>query len=210
MNIFYVDKNPETAAKMMCDKHIIKMILESAQMLCTAKRVLDGTEYVDRTKNGRKITRWRLENPNEEATIYKAGWLGHPSTQWVMKSAYNYIWLYKHMMALNEEYKLRWQKDKDHTSITKLGQLLSVPPINARIDVIGTDATPAMPDHCKVPGDSVASYRKYYIIEKRRFAKWEKPNAVMPDWYAQGIIKPFTEREENILREGLKNGEVKD
>ena len=46
------------------------------------------------------------------------------------------------MMALNEEYKLRWQKDKDHTSITKLSQLLSVPPVNARIDVIGTDATP--------------------------------------------------------------------
>ena len=104
MNIFYVDKNPETAAKMMCDKHIIKMILESAQMLCTAKRVLDGKEYFDTTKNGRKIKRWRLENSNEEAIIYKAGWLNHPSTQWVMKSAYNYIWLYKHMMALNEEF----------------------------------------------------------------------------------------------------------
>ena len=39
MNIFYVDKDPKIAAKMMCDKHIIKMILESAQMLCTAKRV---------------------------------------------------------------------------------------------------------------------------------------------------------------------------
>ena len=111
MNIFYVDKNPVTAAKMMCDKHIIKMILESAQMLCTAKRVLDGTEYFDTTKNGRKIKRWRLENSNEEAIIYKAGWLGHPSTQWVLKSAYNYIWLYKHFLALNEEYKLRWQKD---------------------------------------------------------------------------------------------------
>ena len=49
MNIFYVDKNPVTAAK------IIKMILESAQMLCTAKRVLDGKEYFDTTKNGRKI-----------------------------------------------------------------------------------------------------------------------------------------------------------
>ena len=46
MNIFYLDKNPNTAAKMMCDKHIIKMILESAQMLCTAKRVLDGTMYL--------------------------------------------------------------------------------------------------------------------------------------------------------------------
>ena len=128
MNIFYVDKNPETAAKMMCDKHIIKMILESAQMLCTAKRVLDGIEYTDFTKNGRKIRRWRLENSNEEAIIYKAGWLGHPSTQWVLKSAYNYIWLYKHFLALNEEYKLRWQKDKDHVSITKLAELLKTPP----------------------------------------------------------------------------------
>ena len=65
MNIFYVDRNPVTAAQMMCDKHIIKMILESAQMLCTAKRVLDGTPYDDKTKNGRKIKRWRLDNSNE-------------------------------------------------------------------------------------------------------------------------------------------------
>ena len=187
MNIFYVDKDPVKAAEMMCDKHIIKMILESAQMLCTVKRVLDGTEYTDLTKNGRKIKRWRLDNPNEEAIIYKAGWLKHPSTQWVMKSAYNYRWLYLHMMALNEQYKLRWQKDTDHVSIVKLGQLLSVPPKNAPINVKGTDATPAMPEHCKVAGDSVASYRKYYILEKRRFAKWEKPNAVMPDWFKQGI-----------------------
>ena len=92
MNIFYVDRDPVKAAQMMCDKHIVKMILESAQMLCTVKRVLDGTPYDDKTKNGRKIKRWRLENPNEEAIIYKAGWLRHPSTQWVMKSAYNYIW----------------------------------------------------------------------------------------------------------------------
>jgi hypothetical protein len=187
MNIFYVDKNPATAAKMMCDKHIIKMILESAQMLCTAKRVLDGKEYIAKTKNGRNIKRWKLDNPNEEATIYKAGWLGHPSTQWVLKSAYNYTWLYKHMIALNEEYKLRWQKDKDHVSITKLGQLLSVPPKNAPLDILGTDATPAMPEHCKIVGDVVGSYRKYYILEKQRFAKWEKPNAVMPDWYKKGI-----------------------
>ena len=187
MNIFYVDKDPVKAAEMMCDKHIIKMILESAQMLCTAKRVLDGTEYTAKTKNGRNIKRWKLDNTNEEAIIYKAGWLGHPSTQWVLKSAYNYLWLYKHMIALNDQYKLRWQKDKNHTSIIKLGQLLSVPPKNAKINVKGTDATPAMPEHCKIPGDVVGSYRKYYILEKRRFAKWEKPNAVMPDWYKEGL-----------------------
>ena len=55
MNIFYVDRDPVKAAQMMCDKHIVKMILESAQMLCTAKRVLDGIEWTDYSKNGRKI-----------------------------------------------------------------------------------------------------------------------------------------------------------
>jgi hypothetical protein len=42
MNIFYLDKDPIKAAEYSCDKHVVKMILESAQMLCTAHRVLDG------------------------------------------------------------------------------------------------------------------------------------------------------------------------
>ena len=50
MNVFYVDKHPVKAAEQMCDKHIVKMILESAQLLCTCHRVLDGTEYYDKTK----------------------------------------------------------------------------------------------------------------------------------------------------------------
>mgnify|MGYP003119303721 FL=1 len=155
-------------------------------MLCTAKRVLDGTEYTDLTKNGRKIKRWRLDNPNEEAIIYKAGWLRHPSTQWVMKSAYNYIWLYKHMMALNDEYKLRYNHTKDHLAVEKLGDLLRQPPKNINLKAIGTDATPAMPDECIVPGDSVASYRKYYIMKKVRFATWKAPSK-MPDWFKEGV-----------------------
>ena len=186
MNIFYVDKDPVKAAEMMCDKHIIKMILESAQMLCSAKRVLDGKEYFDTTKNGRKIKRWRLDNANEEATIYKAGWLGHPSTQWVMKSAYNYIWLYKHMMAMNDEYKSRYNHTKDHLAVQKLGELLRQPPKNINIKALATDATPAMPDECIVPGDSVASYRKYYIMKKVRFATWKAPSK-MPQWFKEGV-----------------------
>ena len=51
MNIFYVDQDPVKAAQMMCDKHIIKMILESAQMLCSAKRKLDGIEYYAKTNH---------------------------------------------------------------------------------------------------------------------------------------------------------------
>ena len=60
MNIFVLDKNPLSAAHQMCDKHIPKMIVESAQMLCTAHRICDPIgEYLDLGKNGRKIKRWK-------------------------------------------------------------------------------------------------------------------------------------------------------
>ena len=72
MNIFALHESPEVSAEMACDKHVVKMILESAQLLCTVHRVLDGTEYNDLTKNGRKIKRWRLDNDIKENLLYKA------------------------------------------------------------------------------------------------------------------------------------------
>jgi len=103
-----------------------------------------------------------------------------------MASTYNYMWLYRHMMALNNEYKLRYNHTKDHMCVEKLGVLLSVPPKNSPLNVMATDATPAMPEECKVPGDVVASYRKYYIMKKKRFATWKQP-AVMPEWFKDGV-----------------------
>ena len=92
MNIFYLDKNPKIAAQMQCDKHVVKMILESAQMLCTAHRVLDGDDYAN--KMG----------------LYKLAHKNHPSTIWV-RSSYKIIeWLYDHMIALMNEYTYRYGK----------------------------------------------------------------------------------------------------
>ena len=186
MNIFYLHQDPQTAARMACDKHTSKMIVESCQMLSTAHRVQDGTEYYDKTANGRKIKRWRHPNPNLEPVLYKASHVRHPSTIWVMDSAWNYVWLYNHMLELNEEFKKRYGHVQNHKSVRLLGSILSHPPTNANWKKKGTDATPAMPDYCKVPGDSVASYRKYYIMEKVRFATWKKP-AKAPTWYLEGV-----------------------
>ena len=185
MNIFALHESPEVSAEMACDKHVVKMILESAQLLCTAHRVLDGVEYTDLTKNGRKIKRWRLDDDVKENLLYKAGWLKHPSTVWLMQSAYNYNWLYRHMMALNEEFKRRY-KGVDHLAIAKLGRVLRNPPVNIALNKKPTLPTPAMPDECKVDGDVVASYRKYYIMKKQSFATWKAPSK-MPEWYAESI-----------------------
>ena len=186
MNIFALDECPVKSAEMACDKHCVKMILESAQLLCSVHRVLDGTEYYDKTANGRKIKRWRHPDSKLEKVLYKAGWIKHPSTIWLMESAFNYNWLYRHMMALNEEFKKRYS-GKDHLAITKLKDALRNPPKNAPLNKKPTLPTPAMPEECKVPGDTVKSYRNYYVMKKQRFATWKAP-AKMPDWYSKAII----------------------
>jgi len=185
MNIFYLHKDPIKAAEMSCDKHVVKMILESAQMLSTAHRVLDGAEHYGKTANGRKIKRWLHPDSNLEKSLYLASHVKHPSTQWVMYNLQNYVWLYRHMIALNNEFKKRYNKQQDHLTIQKLSKILADAPKKLPVRD-SKEPTPAMPDECKVPGDSVASYRKYYIMKKRHFATWKSP-AVMPDWYKKGI-----------------------
>jgi hypothetical protein len=166
MNIFYLDKDPVIAAQMCCDKHVVKMIIESAQMLSTAHRILDGTQYLDKTANGRNIKRWRLQNKTNENIIYKASHVNHPSTVWVMQSAYNHT--------------------ENHMTIRKLKTILHRPPMNISLSKLLTDPTPAMPDECKIPGDVVGSYRKYYVEKKQQLATWKSPG-VMPDWFKEAI-----------------------
>tara|TARA_B100000287_G_C20366959_1_gene676193 strand:+ start:212 stop:712 length:501 start_codon:yes stop_codon:yes gene_type:complete len=162
MNIFCLDEDPIKAVQMMCDKHIVKMILESAQLMSTAHRELDG------------------DNANEN--LYKSTHKNHPSAKWVRESLWNYVWLYRHWVAMNDEYKLRYNKTKNHKSFDKLNDILRNPPKNIPLAKIGTLPTPAMPDYCKIDGDVVASYRKYYINEKKDIATWKIPSR-KPEWF---------------------------
>jgi len=162
MNIFYLDKDINKAAEYHNDKHCVKMILEYAQLLCTAHRELDG------------------DNANEN--LYKSTHKNHPSAKWVRESLWNYVWLYRHWVAMNDEYKLRYNKTKNHMSFDKLNDILKNPPKNIPLAKIGTLPTPAMPDYCKIDGDVVASYRKYYINEKKDIATWKIPSR-KPKWF---------------------------
>ena len=68
MNIFYLDNDPVKCAEMHCDKHIVKMIIEYAQLMSTAHRMLDGKHYID-DSSGRRIQRWRLQDGDMDAVI---------------------------------------------------------------------------------------------------------------------------------------------
>ena len=144
MNIFYLHSDPVKAAQIQYNKHVVKMILESAQMLCTAHHC-----YGDK---------WQRDN-----VPYKQAHLNHPSTIWARKSRSTYMWLYNHMIALGDEYTKRY--GKTHLTITKCKDFLAKPPAHIQGDEF-TQPPQAMPDKYKVPGCSITAYWNYYEGEK--------------------------------------------
>ena len=141
MNIFYLDKCPEKAARLQYNKHVVKMILESAQMLCTAHHCIMG----------------------EDADVpYKPAHRNHPSTIWARQSGENYTWLYRHMMELGREYEKRY--GKKHLSIIKCEDPLSILP-GGILETGLTKMPQCMPDECK-DECSIQAYWNYYIGEK--------------------------------------------
>lgn len=176
MNIFALHQEPRIAAEMHCDKHCVKMIIEYAQLLSTAHRVLDGDQYIDKTANGRSIKRYRMYLDSMENTLYKATHINHPSAIWVRQSKKNYDWLYCLWRELMSEYTYRYMKR--HACEKLVDKLKKVPHNIPNAEF--TMPTPAMPDIYKV-GSVVESYRNYYRGDKKRFATWKNRN--VPEWF---------------------------
>ena len=141
MNIFYLHEDPKLAASYVYDKHKVKMILESAQMLCTAHHHY-GYDNVP----------------------YKKVHYNHPSTIWVRENTHHYYWLYEHMLALGDEYTKRY--GKRHLTITKCSEPLLHPP--SEMPTIKFKQPPqCMPDEYKQPF-AIHGYWRYYIGDKHK------------------------------------------
>ena len=178
MNLFILDKNPQIAAQYHCDIHCSKMCLETAQLLSTAHRVLDGRVTRGLSKNGRKQTIYKLTDTIKDELLYKATHVNHPSSVWVRESVENYSWAYKLFMYLSNEYEKRY--NKQHLSWNKLRDKLLIPPANIAKKEL-TAFKLAMPEEYK-SSCPVESYRLYYKKDKARFAKWDKLNNI-PEWW---------------------------
>jgi len=176
MNIFYLHKNAKENAKMHCDKHVVKMCTEYAQLLSTAHRVLDGEWYTALSKNNRKINRW-LFNDYREEKIYQGAYVNHPCTVWVRESKANYSLLFNLYSELLAEYNYRY--GKIHGASKPLDCLM-FPPDNI-LDLPLSELPQCMPDYCKIADKPLDAYRKYYINEKNSFAKWKCRET--PEWY---------------------------
>ena len=168
MNIFYLDSDPVKSAELHCDKHVVKMIIEYAQLMSTAHRVLDGEMYVDKTANNRRIKRWCLADKHMEEVVYKASHINHPSNIWIRSSDSHYQFVYDMFVALCNEYTHRY--GKTHLTEEKLKDILQHLPNNiASADFV--DPPQAMPDDVKTH-DAIDAYQNYYRVYKKDFAKW--------------------------------------
>jgi hypothetical protein len=184
MNIFYLDNDTRVCAEMHNDKHLVKMILEYAQLLSTAHRVLDGTPtIVLSATSGRKQTKYMLHG-DIDGVLYSATHINHPSAVWCRQSVANYMWLAELLEQLCGEYTYRYGKVHKVERDGLMQTLKNFIPKNIA-DKPFTEPTPAMPDDVKVPGDSIASYRNYYINNKTHLASWKgKVNSrPIPMWY---------------------------
>lgn len=157
MNIFYLHENPVISAQAMTDKHILKMITETSQLLSTAHRVLDGHPV----KNGRWTT-YILDDERNDV-LYRSTHYNHPCAIWARESFGNYYWLYNHFLALCQEYRNRY--GKIHETEHRLGHALKRYP-NSMKKKEFTPPALVMPEKYKVERNPVQSYRNYYEAEE--------------------------------------------
>ena len=183
MNIFYLDHDVKKCAEMHNDKHVVKMILEYAQLLSTAHRVIDGVLVDGFSPSGRKRKTYVLAD-HRESVLYSATHLNHPSASWVRQSKENYLWLANMLVALCEEYTYRYGKTHKVERDGLCYVLLKNIPYNIGNSGF-TQPTPAMPDDVKISGDSIKSYRNYYINNKTHLANWKKRTT--PEWYIANV-----------------------
>ena len=159
MNIFYLDRDPHEAARLQCDRHVVKIILETAQLLSTAHNELDGGQIA-----------------------YKSTHKNHPSAVWVRSSAAAYGWTFAHLVALGDEYRKRY--GKVHKTIRNHANALGVLPValmNCRATFV--DPPQCMPDECK-SSDPVVGYMTYY---NHKADDWDARGIPMR-WYGQEAV----------------------
>jgi len=167
MNIFFLHRSPRKAARYAADKHVVKMLLETCQLLYTCHHATGSTVVQNAPfKKGTTTPGYKKLNPN------------HPCGKWLRQSSIHYLWLSSYGIALLAEYNHRYTPTTDHACAEHIRWLHFNPPPFLTHTGWHTPAL-AMPDIYK-SANPVASYRRYYLGEKQHILKWTKRH--VPHW----------------------------
>jgi hypothetical protein len=186
MNIFFLHRCPRRAARYAVDKHVVKMLLETCQLLYTCHHATGSTALHEAPFRTGTVERgYKKLNPN------------HPCGKWLRASSVHYLWLSTYGMALLAEYDHRYGSTKTtktktttpikrHACAEHILWLHHNPPPFLQNYGWATPAL-AMPDIYK-SGDPVASYRRYYLGDKQHILKWTGRH--VPHWISPKVDSP--------------------
>lgn len=185
MNIFILDETPQKAAEYHCNKHVVKMILEAGQMLCTAHWV-SWLEHLGKSREDFRLMRdvkqyLKVNVPEQKQPPWGITHVNHPCSIWTRRSVENYLWHLELMACLLNEYRQRYKR------VHKAQEVFKWLTFNIPLTFPDCGRTPfpiCMKDEYKISNNVVECYRNYYIKDKVRFAKWE-PHAKTPNWYKE-------------------------
>ena len=167
MNIFYLDEDPSVAAQSLGDKHVVKMLLESVQLLSGVYYIEGSTKLPPKTIKGEP---------------YKKTHFNHPCAIWARSDMQHWIWLLGHAANLYNEYKHRWP-DRDHACVGAISYMTGNPP--TWLYNTGFSEPPkCMPEEFKGL-DTILSYRQYYSEAKKHLHKWTRRTP--PSWLSPKI-----------------------
>jgi len=175
MNIFVLHPCFKKSARWHADKHVVKMILESVQMLytahwvvaypfllnCKAPIALAKAQRPLPTPPALRVYKAPYQLKNESQRGYRPVHIHHPCTVWVRSSLQNYLWLCGLAVALGEEHKYRWPGSPEHSCAEHARWLLANPPA-LPFTQTPTPFAQAMPDEYKKRHDAIQSYRAFY------------------------------------------------
>jgi len=188
MNLFYLDEDLEKCAQYHVDKHVSKMILEAAQIICTNLTVdhlfgdLPGKLNSEQNKKLSDFRKEQKELPQEDRLfMYLPTMQNHPSTIWARSSLENFYWTHCYAHALAEEYRYRY--GKAHKSFWEV--INKLPDPKHMVDRGFTTFGLAMPDQLKDYDNPIESYRMYYMLDKATFASWKHRDK--PDWWKEDV-----------------------
>lgn len=192
MNIFFLDTDPAKAAAMLCDKHLSKMQLETAQLICTSF----GLNLIT---NSQLFKAWDGGGP----VLYKVTHKNHPSSVWTRSSNANLTWLMAYVKGMGDEWLLRGHKQHKSQAVSEYyGYLLldncnQIDQYTERDHFMQLDSSVltkvplCMPEQYYAYGpklvpmaEAVQCYRNYYLGDKAYMAKW--PLDRTPDWWLSG------------------------
>jgi hypothetical protein len=184
VNAFWLDRDPETTARWLVDRHVTSSVFECSMVLTTAVQ----------------------QNGHEEREGLYFTHPDHPLTRWAARSIGNWRALRRYTREAHAEWRYRWDHDDDERhACWATVRSLDVDRVEA-LDWPGEPGDPPQVTGRWRADDYVDAYRLYYANEKRHLFHWSKDRSA-PPWLGEYTVDGERDAEDDAVEDSYDRGD---